>query len=248
MSPCDAQSHTQYVADETMKDQSTAMPAAGEPFTRCSMATLEYRFLALWQRSGLLERAASPETAWRALCAGYGAIDRHYHGADHLAFCLAEFDLARALADEPDAVEMAIWFHDSILVPEASDNEPRSSVLFEQLANGHFDAAFVAGVSSLILATTHRRHDTRPDEQLVCDIDLASLGCDWPRFLADCQALRAESLATAEAYSAAKLRFLGALLARPRIFNTDHFHARYEASARDNIGRLSAMLRAGEFP
>jgi len=231
-----------------MKDHRNAMHTADEPFTRCSMATLESRFLALWQRSGLSGRGASPDAAWRALGAGYGAVDRHYHCADHLAFCLEEFDVAHALADEPDAVEMAIWFHDSILVPEAGDNEHRSSVLFDEVASGHFDAAFVASVSSLILATTHRPRDLLPDEQLVCDIDLASLGCSWPRFLADCHALRAESDAAVEAYRAAKLRFLGALLARPRIFNTDHFHARYEASARDNIGRFSAMLRAGEFP
>jgi len=212
------------------------------------MTTLESRFVALWQRCGLPERAASPDAAWRALDAGYGAADRHYHCADHLAFCLAEFDLARSLADKPAAVEMAIWFHDSILVPGANDNEQRSSALFAELASGHFEAAFVAGVSSLILATTHGPRDLLADEQLVCDIDLASLGCSWPRFLADCHALRAESDAAVEAYRAAKLRFLGALLARPRIFNTDHFHARYEASARDNIGRFSAMLRAGEFP
>ena len=135
----------------------------------------------------------------------------------------------------------------SILVPGASDNEQRSSVLFEDLARGKFDDAFVARVSSLILATTHRPENPGPDEQLLCDIDLASLGCDWPRFIADCRALRTESLATAEVYSAAKLRFFDALLARARIFGTDYFQARYEATARDNIGRFSVMLRTGEF-
>ena len=230
-----------------MNDHRTAMLTAREPLKLRAMPALAPRFLALWQRCALPLWASSPDAAWHALGAGYGASDRHYHGAEHLACCLEEFDLARALAQEPDAVEMAIWFHDSILVPGASDNEQRSSVLFEDLARGKFDDAFVARVSSLILATTHRPENPGPDEQLLCDIDLASLGCGWPRFIADCRALRTESLATAEVYSAAKLRFFDALLARARIFGTDYFQARYEATARDNIGRFSVMLRTGEF-
>lgn len=230
-----------------MNDHRTAMHTAGEAVARCSMPMLESRFLALWQRCALPERAASPDAAWRALGAGYGAVDRHYHSAAHLAFCLVEFDLVHALAQAPDAVEMALWFHDAVLLPEASDNELRSSALFEELARGQFGADFVVSVSSLVLATTHRFGDLSPDEQLICDIDLASLGCDWPCFLADCHGLRAESGATAQVYAAAKLRFFDALLARPRIFHTDHFHARYEASARHNVGRFSLMLRTGEF-
>lgn len=208
---------------------------------------LRQRFAALWTRCLLPGCGESPDAAWRAIAAGYGAHERHYHSSAHLAFCLAELDVARALATDPDALETAIWFHDVVLDPGAGDNETRSCALFEELAGGKLAPDLRRRVCSLILATTHRGTVAAGDEQLMADIDLASLGKDWPRFLQDCRALRAESRAGPDAYAAAKLRFFDSLLARPRIFATDFFHARYEDLARANVARFSAMLRNAEF-
>ncbi len=82
-------------------------------------------------------------------------------------------------SSRPDLVEMAIWFHDIINEPGRSDNEARSADSFRNLAGGSMADAFIAEVVDLILITTHRQEAVDPDQRILCDIDLASLGCPW---------------------------------------------------------------------
>src|SRR5690242_9270349 len=88
------------------------------------------RWLALWKACG----ANGAQQAWyEHLSAAYGAPQRHYHNQQHIAECLAEFDSARHLALEPAAVELALWFHDAVYNPKASDNEEQSAALGPRL-------------------------------------------------------------------------------------------------------------------
>lgn len=68
------------------------------------------RWDALWRRLG----AAPPERAFADLGAAYGEPHRHYHGAGHILACLEHFDRWRALADQPDPVELALRTHDLV--------------------------------------------------------------------------------------------------------------------------------------
>ncbi|MGB5494902.1 MAG: hypothetical protein WBM97_10540, partial [Sedimenticolaceae bacterium] len=145
--------------------------------------------------------------------------------------------------DDADQVEMAIWFHDIINVPQAKDNEQRSAELFRSLADSLFDPAFIAAVVDLILVTTHREQPGDADHQFICDIDLASFGCPWECFIRDSDAVKAEFPGPEEDYFRGQAAFLKALLARPRIFMTDFFNARYEQQARDNIQLLLRDLK-----
>jgi len=43
-------------------------------------------------------------------------------------------------------------------------------------------------------------------------------------------------------YRAGRRAFLESMLARPRIFASDFFHARLDAAARDNLQRVLARL------
>jgi predicted metal-dependent HD superfamily phosphohydrolase len=207
-------------------------------------ALLRERFLHLWQRCGRPGLPPEADAIWRRLERRYAEPHRHYHDKHHLAHCLEQLDMAAAQIHQPDAVEMAIWFHDVVNEPGRTDNEPLSAELFRKVAGGLMDRAFIAAVEDLILITTHTREPRDLDHQFICDIDLASFGCPWECFLADSVAVKAEFRGPDEAYYRSKRIFLEALLERPRIFRTEFFNQRYEQQARDNIRRLLELMDA----
>ena len=174
----------------------------------------------------------------------YGEPHRTYHTASHIAHCLRLFDLAAGRMDEPDAVEMAIWFHDAIYDIPARENELRSAELFAARAGGRGSEQFRSNVHALIMATTH--HDPPPatlDEAFIVDIDLSSFGRPWEEFLGDSRAVRAELVHVPDAeFYPRQRKFLESLAARPVFCFTEFFRDRHEARARANIERLCARL------
>ena len=204
----------------------------------------EARFTALWQRCLAAVPVVSP---YARLAMLYGEPMRRYHTFDHIQHCLQEFDAIVEQLEHADAVEMALWFHDAIYVPGASDNEQRSAQLFRSCAVGG-DPGFCQRVDELIMVTTHRVPPRSHDERFIVDIDLSSFGQSWAEFLYDGEDLRAESADLDDAgYYQSQLRFLNSLYQRPNLFQTTFFQARYEQAARTNIERLIARLQAGGY-
>lgn len=80
-----------------------------------------------WHR--LLAAFALPESnEWfDRLVDAYSQKHRRYHTGAHIDHCLQELDAAPGLAVEPAEVELALWFHDAIYDPYASDNEAKSA-------------------------------------------------------------------------------------------------------------------------
>jgi predicted metal-dependent HD superfamily phosphohydrolase len=206
-------------------------------------AGLKTRFTALWQRCLLPGSPMETGEMWKRLDRRYREPHRHYHDPNHLAHCLAELDLAGDRVARPDRVEMAIWFHDVINEPGERDNEALSAEYFRSKADGMVATDFIDAVVELILVTTHQQPPDDPDQQFICDIDLASFGLPWECFMRDSDAVKAEFPGTDSEYFRAKARFLDAMLKRPRIFYTDFFHDRYEQQARENITRLLKDIR-----
>ncbi len=204
--------------------------------------SLRDRFLALWRRCLSPGAADHSKAVWDAMAARYTEAHRYYHDEQHLAHCFEQLELARDQTSLPDAVEMALWFHDVINDPGNVDNETRSAAFFRHCGQGVMDDAFVAAVIDLILATTHREEPKDLDQQFICDIDLASFGRDWERYKRDTDKLKAEHLGSEDDYYRNKRAFLSAMLSKPRIFYSDFFHARYEQQARDNILRLLGLF------
>ena len=206
------------------------------------------RFAALWTRC-CTDTDTDTDAIHAMLCARHAEPQRHYHSLEHIRHCLREFDIAPLPQDGRDCVEMALWFHDAIYQPGARDNEHASAELFEQCATGRMSANFVAEVRRLIMATTHREPSHECWAAWMTDIDLSSFGVDWPRFLRESRQVREEFGAQSDAdYYARHIEFLSGFLTRERLYQTEHFFARYETAARANIHRLLAMLAAGERP
>ena len=199
------------------------------------------RFERLWERC-IGEGAG---TAFDELDALYREPHRRYHTAAHIEHCLRLFDLAADRMDEPDAVEMALWFHDAIYDVPTEKNELRSAELFAARAGGRGEERFRSKVRRLIMATTHSEPPATLDESFIVDIDLSSFGLPWEEFLRDSIAVREEfpRVPDAEFYPRHR-KFVESLVARPAFCFTEFFRDRHEARARENIERLFARIEA----
>lgn len=201
------------------------------------------RFLTLWGRCGHSGDAGA--AAFNELEAWYGEAQRRYHTGAHIEHCLTQVDLARGHMPDPDAIEMAIWFHDMIYYATATDNEYRSAERFKSLADGDMEPRFIDQVYRLIMATVHNHPPTRLDEQYTVDIDLSSLGLPPAPFARDSINVRDEFPHLSEQEFALKnIGFLSSLIERPRLYCTDFFRDLYEQTARRNIACQIDKLRA----
>jgi predicted metal-dependent HD superfamily phosphohydrolase len=149
------------------------------------------------------------------------------------------------LARTPDAVEFAIWLHDAVYDPQATDNEAKSALwAMEILTESGCSEQTATLVRDLILATRHDGEPDFPDARLLVDVDLAILGQSIKAFDRYEKEIRAEYAWVPEpAYIAARCKILERFLGRPRIYFTDRFESLYATQARLNLARALAQLQ-----
>lgn len=211
-----------------------------QPGSAGSRAALDrQRFEELWSRRIGVDAGA----VFEEIDALYREPHRRYHTVAHIEHCLQQFDLAADRMDEPDSVEMALWFHDAVYDIPGEENELRSAELFAARAAGRGAEQFRSEVYRLIMATKHREPPATLDESFIIDIDLSSFGLPWDEFLRDNQAVRAELRHVPDAeFQRRQKTFLKSLISRPFFCFTEFFRDRHEARARSNIARLFSEL------
>ena len=202
------------------------------------------RFANLWQRLGGQGDASE---LFAALVAAYAEPPRAYHNVAHLQDCLAQFDAARVEAQHPDAVEMALWFHDAVYDPRATDNEEKSAVwAIQALTIGGIAQATTARIAELVLITQHKAVPVGQDAALLVDIDLSILGRAPAVFDAYDRQIRSEYQWVPEPqYRERRTQVLAGFLERPCLYQTSFFHLRYEEPARRNLASAIARLTNG---
>jgi predicted metal-dependent HD superfamily phosphohydrolase len=181
------------------------------------------------------------------LIAAYTDKSRHYHSLDHITECLREFDAVREQADDADAVETAIWFHDVVYDGQRHDNEVKSAA-FADAALQKLGAppSFRQKVGELILLTRHDREPDTQDGRLIVDIDLSSLALPPADFDRNTDLIRREYPHVSEdQFRRGRCELLKRFLKRPRIYFTNTFFNRSEQSARQNLERALARLCKG---
>jgi predicted metal-dependent HD superfamily phosphohydrolase len=201
----------------------------------------ERRWRQLW---GRLRGAGDPSALHADLVARYSERGRFYHTLTHIEHCLGELEWARPLAHDPDAVELALWFHDAVYDSKARDNEERSA----QLAMAALQAAALPEslgweVARLIDVTRHEAAPADIDARIVVDVDLSILGqaeSIYDEY--EDQVRREYAWVPGDTFAARRAEFLRALLARPTLFGTPLFQERYERPARHNIKRWLPRL------
>ncbi|MBM4363708.1 MAG: N-methyl-D-aspartate receptor NMDAR2C subunit, partial [Deltaproteobacteria bacterium] len=119
------------------------------------------------------------------LVARYAEPHRRYHTLSHIEACLAWLDWLSGVAERPQEVELALWFHDSIYELGGHENERRSAGLArERLGELGVDGQTVDRIAGHIEATKEHVAGAG-DSALVVGIDLAILGArplDFERF------------------------------------------------------------------
>ncbi len=196
------------------------------------------RFRALWQRCLLSGATDQSEQIHQRLLQGYREPHRRYHTLAHIKHCLTMFDQCKALSRHPDALELAVWFHDVIWQPGEGDNEALSAELYLQFSEGVHADDLRQRVNSLIMATVHDGSSLEDsDAPYMVDIDLSSFGLSWDEFLRDSQNLRQESRLEDADFYRRQGSFQNILLSRPRFFLSDFFFQRFESQARENLAR-----------
>jgi predicted metal-dependent HD superfamily phosphohydrolase len=201
------------------------------------------RWTGLWNRLGAQGDGLS---IFGALAVAYAEPARAYHAAEHICDCLVQFDLSRHAAQRPDEVEAAIWFHDAVYLPGASDNEDRSARLAQTtLADAGAPLQVAHRIAQLVLATKHLAIPGEPDAALLCDIDLSILGRTPEVFDEFERRIRREYAWVPEpVYRGARAEILAGFLLRRSIFQTDFFRQRYETQARANLQQVIEKLQA----
>lgn len=198
------------------------------------------------------DSGAAPSALWQArIAAAYGEPHRHYHTLTHIQSMLSGLAEAHALAREPDVLEAAIWFHDAVYHPLASDNERRSAQWArEELRLAGWPSATIARVAQLIEWTAdHQVPDNGPDASLLMDLDLGILGAPASRYDNYLRQIRQEYAAVPDAaFRVGRLAFVRDMLGRALIYRTAHFRARLEATARANLEREARQLAMAAPP
>jgi predicted metal-dependent HD superfamily phosphohydrolase len=205
---------------------------------------LRERFAALWVRLG---GHGDVRPILDSVLRGWTEPHRRYHGLDHLLDCLARLDESPAVGDGRDLTEAALWYHDLVYRPGASDNEARSAELARAaLVEGGAPDATADEVARLVRLTDHVAPPEDPVGELVCDVDLSILGRPAGEFDEYERRIREEYQQVPDPlYRAGRARVLAKLLARDPLFRTDFFRRRYEDSARHNLRRSLDSLARG---
>ena len=195
-----------------------------------------------WLRLCQAARATDDPISWyEKLTKAYAEPHRHYHNQQHIAECLSEFTSARHLAQDPVAVELAVWFHDAFYDPKAGNNEERSAAMVSNCLEASGLSPLGPAVHELIMATKAHLTEAGTDAALMVDVDLSILGQNAPRFSEYEAQIREEyHWVPRIIFNLKRAQILEGFLARQRIYATDFFAAKYEQSAR---GNLEASIR-----
>jgi predicted metal-dependent HD superfamily phosphohydrolase len=197
--------------------------------------------------AGLPGVGEAKAAAFANIVAAHGQPLRRYHGLGHLQALFALLDQHAQSVAERLPLHFAVWWHDAVYDPQASDNEGRSAALAkaELKALGAADD-LITQVVQLILATSH--HWDSPamgDGDYFLDADIAILGASPSAYDRYADDVRAEyAFAPDAAFRAGRARFLSNAMARPRLFRTPAFEAAYTDAARDNMRRELGRLGA----
>jgi len=198
-----------------------------------------------WQ--ALMSRNNFPdsESTYNSLIAHYQQTHRHYHNVTHLEAVLERLEESAHLANDKNAIEIALWFHDIIYKIRSSTNEKDSADWAVQfLTSVGAVGPLSEKVYDLIMATLHDTMTTDNDEKLIVDIDLSILGGQPAHYdLFETNIRKEYRTVPWFIYRKKRAAVLQGFLERDRIYSHDHFYGNLESRARINLENAIASLK-----
>lgn len=191
-----------------------------------------------WRHSFQALGLPAPKGVFEAVVTRYREPHRAYHTLQHIGECIGH---ANAVRNAPAELGVAIWFHDAIYDPRASDNEKRSAAWAAAVLG---DAPARARIERMILATKHAAVPEDDAAKLLVDIDLAILAQPEPRYSEYEEQIRRECAFMDErAYRDGRKKLLQGFVDRPFIYATAEFRSKFESRARRNLERsINALI------
>ncbi len=181
--------------------------------------------------------------------AAHAQPPRAYHNFGHVQALLQHHrDVAAGPGwRQPREVALAMLYHDAVYEAGRGDNEARSAMMARAaIARWLPDAGVDAERVAALIELTARHGRLRGDEldadaALFLDADMAILGAPPAVFDAYDRGIAEEYRGKVPGllFRLNRRRFLKGVLAQPRIFFSDFFHARYDAQARENLRRVT---------
>lgn len=209
------------------------------------MIDLQAEWTRLCEALGI--EAAYGGQLWAHLVDAYDEPQRHYHRLDHIAAVVADAVRLRDRFARPDAVVLALFFHDIVYEPVRRDNETRSADKLQTWLGRRIDAGILAFCRQAIEATATHVGQGDADIDLLLDIDMAIVGAPRDTYLRYAENVAREYLPVYgfDAYAAGRVKlFLEPTLARDRLFLTEPF-ADLEADARANMAEELNLWTSG---
>lgn len=163
-------------------------------------------------------------------------VGNYYHTHQHIVECLGLFHEIKDQLEDPVAVELAIWFHDAIYDPQASDNEEKSAKFMQKHCVGILKKTKLEKVARWIIATQKHLPTKEYDLQYLLDIDLAILASSAQRFAEYEQQIRQEyDWVDAQLYVIKRREVLTHFYEIAPLYQTLYFRKKLELSAKMNL-------------
>ena len=174
---------------------------------------------------------------WEEIETAHSAAKRHYHTLRHLENLLHQLKAVKDQVNNWDVVLFTLYYHDIIYNPLKDNNEEKSAELAEaRLSVLAVPAVLAQRCKQQILATKKHLPDSDPDTNYFTDADLSVLGLDWPAYSAYAEGVRKEYAIYPDLlYKPGRKKVLQHFLQMERIFKTDYFYHKLEASAKRNL-------------
>lgn len=186
------------------------------------------------------------DQVYNDLISKYNNTHRFYHNFDHIKYCLNLLDKVRDEIDDPLAVEMAIWFHDTIYDTGSRHNEEQSADLaVRELEKLKFSQSMLSKIHGLILITKHSYKPSTKDENYLLDIDLGILGAEETVFQEYEKNIRKEySWVEDVIYRKKRTEVLTNFFVKKYLYRTSYFISHFEEKAKRNLEKtINEMVK-----